>query len=192
MESGSGELQQLPRKAKQNPSSSIKPFAELRNIWIWTRLHSRGKILVDFCLGWALLSVSSLQCSVACTPEVQHLGRGFHRWRLELKPWPRSKGKHDSGGLDSIPRGASSTSSAHAQGGTHSPNTPRCLRIWRSGLGRVSNCSPRRWSNRSGWSNISRAVWEAGIVPDDTLPGSRQACKPLLFTSITRMGRISP
>lgn len=64
MESGSGELQQLPRKAKQNPSSSIKPFAELRNIWIWTRLHSRGKILVDFCLGWALLSVSSLQCSM--------------------------------------------------------------------------------------------------------------------------------
>lgn len=100
-----------------------------------------GRFLLIFVLAEPFSA--SPVCSAACTPEVQHLGRGFHRWRLELKPWPRSKGKHDSGGLDSIPRGASSTSSAHAQGGTHSPNTPRCLRIWRSGLGRVSDCSLR-------------------------------------------------
>lgn len=121
-------------------------LAELRNIWIWIGLHSGGKILVDFCLGWSLPSTSSPQYSMAAHQHSPTPWHGFLPLAAEAQTLAKVKGKNDSGGLDPLSREALSTSFAHMQAGTHSLNTPRCLAQLEVRV-LVMTGKPRRWGS---------------------------------------------
>lgn len=157
------------------------------SIWVWTRLHSWGKILVDFYLG-RTPSLASPVCSTAwrtyqdspvpwqrfppLTAGAQTLAKVKRKeWWWWSRPTPRRNFVH-------VIR-------------THA-NTAPATRIWKSGLRRAPDRSPQHGCCRSGRRRVSRTVWEAGTVPADALPGFKQGCKPLLFTSITLTQKISP
>lgn len=115
-------------------------------MWVWPKLHLWGRFLLTFILADHLPpasppSISSLQHGVAHRT-VQCLGSNFHHWQLELKSWPRLKGKVIAVVYTCPQRNFVHIICTHA-------NTVPTTRIWKPGLHIVPDCSLKRWSRRA-------------------------------------------